>query len=121
MRYSATNFSRNGISDWLAQRVSAYVLGAYFVVVLGFIVCQSPDYAAWHAFMSHTAMKVFTLTSILALAAHAWVGIWTVLTDYVTVRQMGPKANVLRIILQTGMVFFIFLCVVWALQILWGI
>lgn len=120
MRYSATNLGRSGISDWLAQRVSAYILGVYFVVVLGFIVCQSPDYAAWHAFMTNTAMRIFSLMAVLALAAHAWVGIWTVLTDYVTERQMGPKGNGLRIILQSGMVLFIFVFVVWAIQILWG-
>lgn len=121
MRRSATNFSKNGISDWLAQRVSAYVLGVYFVVVLGFLVCQAPvDFAQWQAFMTSTAMRYFTLVSLLALAAHAWIGIWTVLTDYVTERQMGAKANFLRILATSAMVISIFVFVVWAIQILWG-
>jgi hypothetical protein len=33
----------------------------------------------------------------LSLAAHAWIGMWGVLTDYLTERLMGPKGNVLRI------------------------
>ena len=28
---SVTSFSRNGVSDWLVQRVSAVLLGVYFV------------------------------------------------------------------------------------------
>lgn len=121
MRNSATSFSRSGLSDWLVQRVSAYILGLYFVVVLGFLLCRAPvDYATWHAFMTCNAMRIFSLLAVLALAAHAWIGMWTVFTDYVTERQMGPKANFLRIVLQAGMAIFIFVFVVWTIQILWG-
>ncbi len=121
MRNSATSFSRSGLSDWLVQRVSAYILGLYFVVVLGYVVCNSPlGYAQWHAFMTCNVMRIFSLLAVLALAAHAWIGMWTVFTDYVTERQMGAKANILRLVLQTGMALFIFVCVVWGIQILWG-
>lgn len=121
MRNSATSFSRSGVSDWLVQRVSAYILAAYFFVIVGFLICnQELDYRQWHAFMTHPAMGIFTLLSLLALAAHAWVGMWTVLTDYVTERQMGPRATFLRLVLLVGMVLVIFVYVVWGVQILWG-
>ena len=70
--------------------------------------------------MTCTAMRIFSLLALLALAAHAWVGLWTVLTDYVTERQMGAKAAVIRLFLQTGMAICIFVYVVWGIQILWG-
>lgn len=121
MRNSATSFSRSGLSDWLVQRVSAYILAAYFFVIVGFLLCQGDvDYAQWYAFMTSTAMRIFTLLALLALAGHAWVGMWTVFTDYVTERQLGPKASVLRLVLQVGMAIFIFVYVVWGIQILWG-
>lgn len=121
MRYSATSFSRSGVSDWLAQRVSAYVLAAYFVVIVGYLLGNPGlEYAQWHSFMSCNAMRVFSLLALLALAAHAWVGMWTVFTDYVTELQMGAKATVIRLVLQTGMVIGIFVYVVWGIQILWG-
>lgn len=121
MRNSATSFSRSGLSDWLVQRVSAYILAAYFFVIVGFLLCQSDvGYAQWYAFMTSTAMRIFTLLALLALAGHAWVGMWTVFTDYVTERQLGPKASVLRLVLQVGMAIFIFVYVVWGIQILWG-
>ena len=121
MRNSATSFSRSGLSDWLVQRVSAYILAAYFLVIAGFLVCsQGVGYVEWYSFMTSTAMRIFTLLALLALAGHAWVGLWTVFTDYVTERQMGPKASVLRLLLQVGMAIFIFVYVVWGIQILWG-
>ncbi len=121
MRNSATSFSRSGVSDWVVQRVSAYILGAYFLFIVGYLLCSKGVYFSdWYALMSSTGMRIFTLLAILALAAHAWVGLWTVFTDYVTERQMGPKATVIRLILQVGMALFIFVYVVWGIQILWG-
>lgn len=121
MRYSATSFSRSGVSDWLAQRVSAYILAAYFFVIVGFLLCNPGlEYAQWNEFMGCNAMRIFTLAALLALAAHAWVGMWTVFTDYVTELQMGAKATIIRLVLQTGMVAGIFVYVVWGIQILWG-
>jgi len=121
MRSSATSFSRSGVADWLVQRVSAYILAAYFVVIVGFLVFNpGVDYTQWHGFMTCTAMRIFSLLALLALAAHAWIGLWTVFTDYVTERQMGAKATVIRLFLQTGMAICIFVFVVWGIQILWG-
>jgi succinate dehydrogenase / fumarate reductase membrane anchor subunit len=42
-----------------------------------------------------------------------------VLTDYVTVRLMGPRATVLRVLLQVGMVGALLAYVIWAVDILW--
>jgi len=121
MRNSATSFSRSGLSDWLIQRVSAYILGAYFLFIVGYLLCnKGVDFSTWYALMSCTAMRIFTLLAILALAAHAWVGLWTVFTDYITERQMGPKAAVIRLVFQTGMALSVFVYVVWGIQILWG-
>ena len=121
MRNSATSFSRSGLSDWLIQRVSAYILGAYFLFIVGYLLCTKDVYFSdWYALMSSTGMRIFTLLAILALAAHAWVGLWTVFTDYITERQMGPKAAVIRLVFQTGMALFVFVYVVWGIQILWG-
>lgn len=121
MMKSATSFSRSGLSDWLVQRVSAVILALYFVVVLGYIVCHGDlSYTDWHGFMTSTLMRVFNLLALLALAGHAWVGIWTVLTDYITVRQIGPAATFWRLILQVGMGLSIFVFVVWGIQIFWG-
>jgi len=119
---SVTSFSRSGLSDWLIQRVSAVVLAAYFIFMGGYLLFNGAglDYTQWVVLHQGIVMRVFSLLAILSLAAHAWIGLWAVLTDYVTDRLMGPKATVLRILLQVGMIAVTLIYVVWAITILWG-
>ena len=118
---SATNFSRSGVSDWILQRVSAVILAVYFVVIIGWLIFASEvSYSTWHDFMTCTVMRIFSLWAIVSLAAHAWIGMWTVFTDYLTVRQMGSKASFIRLFAQIGMALVIFVYVVWGIMILWG-
>ncbi len=119
MRNSATSFSRSGLSDWIVQRVSAVILGVYTVLMV-VVWLGHPTFACWHAFMSSTSMRIATLLALLALAGHAWIGIWTVLTDYVTVRHMGPKAVPVRLSLEVLTVLALFVYLVWGIQIMWG-
>lgn len=118
---SATSFSRSGLSDWLIQRVSAIILALYTVWVLGFIALNPGlDYTAWQAFMTNPAMRIFTFLALLSFAAHAWVGLWTVLTDYLTERALGARGNVIRLVLQVAMAIALFVVIVWGVQIIWG-
>lgn len=119
---SVTSFGRSGLSDWLVQRVSAVILAAYFIFMGVYLLRNGSglDYQQWVALHQGLAMRVFSLLAILALAAHAWIGLWAVLTDYITERLMGPKATALRVLLQLGMIVIIVIYVVWAINILWG-
>ena len=119
---SVTSLGRSGLSDWLIARVSAYVMTAYLIFIVGYLML-TPDlnYTQWAALNSSLPMRMFSLVTILSIAAHAWIGMWCVLTDYVTVRLIGPKATALRIIFQLGMIAITLLYVVWAIDILWGI
>ena len=119
---SVTSFGRSGLSDWLLQRVTAVVLAAYVIFLAGYLVINSDlQYEQWVALHSHFCMKVFNVMAVLSVAVHAWIGLWAVLTDYVTVRLMGPKATPIRIVLQLAMIAVIFVYVLWAIDILWGI
>jgi succinate dehydrogenase membrane anchor subunit len=116
---SVTSFGRSGLSDWLVQRVSGVILLAYFICIGG-ILMGGVDHASWQGIFEGTAMRVFTLLAILSLAAHAWIGMWAVGTDYITERLMGKKGNVLRLAFQVGCGLVIFVYVIWGIQILWG-
>ena len=119
---SVTSFGRSGLSDWLLQRVTAVVLAAYVIFLAGYVLINSDlQYEQWVALHSHFCMKVFNVMAVLSVAVHAWIGLWAVLTDYVTVRLMGPKATPIRIVLQLAMIAVIFVYVLWAIDILWGI
>ena len=116
---SVTSFGRSGLSDWLVQRVSGVILLAYFICI-GATLLGGVDYAQWQAMFELTSMRIFTLLAILSLAAHAWIGMWAVGTDYLTERLMGKKGNVLRLAYQIVCSLVIFIYVIWAIQILWG-
>jgi succinate dehydrogenase / fumarate reductase membrane anchor subunit len=116
---SVTSFGRSGLSDWLVQRVSAVIILAWFMCIGGTLM-GGVDYAQWKTIFDGTSMRVFTLLAILSLAAHAWIGMWAVGTDYLTERLMGPRGNVLRLAYQIGCSLVIFVYVIWGIQILWG-
>lgn len=111
---SATGLTGSGSRDWVVQRVSAIILAIYSVVILGwFLVTPEVNYATWHGFMMALPMKIFSLLAILSLAGHAWVGMWTIFTDYV---HSG-----LRLVLQSLMIIAVVIYTVWAIGIFWGL
>lgn len=117
-----TSFGRSGLSDWLVQRVSGVVLAVYTFWVVGYLLTHGNlEYAQWVAVHQNFAVRVLSLAAVLALAAHAWIGLWAVLTDYVTVRLIGEKATAIRMFLQLAMIAVILIYVIWAIEILWGV
>lgn len=118
---SVTGLGRSGVADWLVQRVSAVILGVYFIGLLGYLLFNSDlDYAQWQALFSATWMRIASLLALVSLCAHAWVGLWTVATDYLTPAMVGKNANVLRFLFQAACILLIFIYLVWGIQILWG-
>lgn len=111
---SVTNLGRSGVFDWLIQRVTAYVLALYTLFLLGFMVFSDVNYETWSALFGQTWFRIFTLLALLSLGAHAWVGLWTVTTDYI--KAMAPRFLVQAV---CGLTMFVY--VVWGIQILWGL
>ena len=118
---AVTTFGRSGLSDWLIQRFSAVVLAAYAVFITVFLV-TTPEltYEIWAGLFSQLWMRVFTLLVLLSCAAHGWIGLWGVLTDYVTTRMMGSSALALRMIILTVYALITLTYLVWGVEILWG-
>jgi len=117
---SVTSFGRSGLSDFVVQRVSAVVIALYVLLVAGFFV-QTPnvDHAHLLAFFTSLPMKMFSTLVVLATAAHAWIGMWTIGTDYVRPHYFGAHATVFRITYQFGCLLILFVYVLWGLQIFW--
>ncbi len=112
---SVTSLGRSGLYDWLIQRGSAVVVALYVVVILGFLV-TTPDltYMQWREFMGGLCMKIFNLITLISIIAHAWVGLWTISTDYI-------KPVVIRLVFQVACGVAAFAYFVWAIDILWGV
>lgn len=118
---AVTNLGRSGLSDWIIQRASAVVLAAYtFFIVVYLVVNPGIGYEQWSGLYSQLWMRIFSLLVLLSIAAHGWIGLWGVLTDYVTSRMMGDKALTMRVIALSlyGLVTVSYL--VWGVEILWG-
>ncbi len=112
---SITSLGRTGAYDWLMQRASALVLALYTLFWVGyFLATPDLDYQQWAALFEQTWMRVFTLLALISLGLHAWVGLWTITTDYI-------KAAAPRFVIQAlcGLIMFVYL--VWGVEILWGL
>ena len=117
----STNLGRSGTFDFLYQRFSAIVLLVYLVLVAGFIVCNpGMSFETWQAFFAPTWMRVFSSLTLLSIVVHAWTGLWSVTTDYLTARVLGSKATAVRLTAQAGYSLILFYYLVWGLQIVWG-
>jgi len=111
---NVTTLGRNGIHDWLLLRASAIVIVLYVIYMLGF-VAFGPDitYETWRGFFATSITKVFTLLTLLSIMAHAWIGLWQVLTDYV-------KSVALRLVLQLVVVVVLLVYLLYGTIVVWG-
>ena len=110
---SATNFSRSGLRDWIIQRVSAVVLALYVITLfVFFIINPGLNFATWQNFFYNPFMQIFSFLALLSLVAHAWIGVWTIFTDYV-----NPKG--LRIVLESIMALALLAYIAWGVSIIW--
>ena len=113
---SVTNLGRSGLYDWVVQRLTAVILALYTLFLLGFVIA-SPDlqFSQWQGLFAQTWMKVFSLAALISICAHAWVGMWTISTDYLT------KSAALRFAFQLVCAGFLFVYLVWGIDILWSV
>jgi succinate dehydrogenase / fumarate reductase, membrane anchor subunit len=121
-----------GMRDWLAQRITAVVMGVFTIVLLvqyllpayarnvagervtdasGKLVALA-GYDKWAGIFAPQWMKLLTFVVIVSLAYHAWVGMRDVWMDYV-------KSFALRLTLQMLTIVWLVACLGWAIQVLW--
>lgn len=111
---SVTSLTGNGLKDWLIQRVSAIYLAIYLIGLLAYVGCHRPiTFDIWQALFQTTAMQIATGLAILMFVLHAWIGIWTVTTDYI-------KCTVVRVLVQVLVALFLGTQLIWGFMIVWG-
>jgi len=112
---SVTSYSGSGLRDWVVQRVTAVVLAAYFIYLGIFLLQHQPlVYSAWRELFSHISMKIATLLAFGSLALHAWIGLWTIFTDYV-------KPFKIRLLLQIFVILTLLSYFSYGVIILWSL
>lgn len=104
--------NHRGFYDWIVQRVSAVLIGAYVIFIVAFILTHQPlIYPVWHSLFSHLLMKIATFLVVIAILWHAWIGLWTVFTDYI-------KCGFLRLFLEILLVLVLLSYFAWCLDAL---
>jgi succinate dehydrogenase / fumarate reductase, membrane anchor subunit len=112
---AATSYSGNGLRDWLVQRVTAVILALYVIYLGCYVLLHHPlTFVAWQHLFGHTSMKIATLFAFGSLALHAWIGMWTIFTDYVKPFKIRLPLQVLTILTLLG--YFSY-----GVIILWGL
>ena len=106
--------SSRGLKDWIWQRVSAVLLSVYLVFILRYFMLH-PDlnYNQWHLLVKAMWFKVATVIMFISLIIHAWVGLWTIFTDYLHNTQV-------RWVLQCLVIIGFIVYLLWTVLILWG-
>ena len=107
------SFTNSGVADWAWQRYTAVIMTVYILSMFGYVFTHQITYASWSALFELQIMKLATFTFIGCLIIHAWIGIWTVITDYV-------KCPVASRVLNGIFILGYFVCFAWSAAILWG-
>lgn len=111
---NVTSLTGNGLKDWLIQRATAVFLAGYTIFLLYFFLSHSPmEMSVWHELWSCHAFQIASVITIVSVSLHAWIGIWTVTTDYI-------KCTILRLSLQLLVLAWLLAQLIWAVMIIWG-
>lgn len=111
---NVTSLGRSGLQDWLIQRVSAIVIALYSFFLIGYAFFHYPlNFTQWSYLFSCVPMKIITFLFMLSVVMHAWIGLWTVFTDYI-------KCTYLRVSLQVLLAFTLLYYLIWTVVILRG-
>jgi succinate dehydrogenase / fumarate reductase membrane anchor subunit len=104
-----------GVRDWLIQRVTAFVMALFALLVLGIVLFDRPQhYGAWKGLLSQQWLRLASLLFLLAVFWHAWIGVRDILMDYV-------KPTGVRLALQVGVVLLLAAYTLWSIEILWSL
>jgi succinate dehydrogenase / fumarate reductase membrane anchor subunit len=113
---NVTSLTRSGLRDWLFQRVSAIIIGIYVIFLATFILCHPHmEYATWQSLFAHTLMRIATVIVLIAILIHAYIGMWTISTDYLT------KSTPIRLLFQVVVWVALIAFLIWGIMILWGL
>ena len=117
-----------GSTLFFIQRFSALFLLGYSLWIMTFVFLNQPlEFTAWQIFTNQSEFLILTTLVAFISILHAYIGLWTVGTDYFTSRTLGflhPElakyANLIRgiytlIFCIVGLlIIFIILLTIWS-------
>ena len=119
------SFSRRGLLDFVVQRVSAFIMAAYVCVLLWFFLANEVSHQVLVNFFLSTPMQIFSALTILSILGHAWVGLWTIGTDYIQrahlefIPGLANLSTAIRFSYQVVCLLVMSIYLIWAMKLIW--
>ena len=114
--------AKSGVTQFIMQRVSAVLIGLYVLCVIGFFsISGDMDYFLLRNYFSSLGMQIFSSLTVLAIMIHAWIGLWTIATDYLREHYLGRFAKKIRLLFQGASIFVLCLFGIWGLCLVWSL
>ena len=119
------SFSRRGLLDFVVQRVSAFIMTAYVGVLLWFFLANEMSHQVLVDFFLSTPMQIFSALTILSILGHAWVGLWTIGTDYIQrahlefIPGLANFSTAIRFSYQVVCLLVMSIYLIWAMKLIW--
>ena len=80
----------NGSFIWYTQRYTSIIILCYLIYILSFIFTnQDINFFSWSDFFLSFQVRFLSSIVFLVIVLHAFIGLWTVGTDYLTKRTLG--------------------------------
>jgi len=75
---------------WYTQRYTSLIILSYLIYILSFIFTnQDTNFFSWSDFFLSFQVRFLSSIVFLVIVLHAFIGLWTVGTDYLTKRTLG--------------------------------
>ena len=75
---------------WYTQRYTSLIILCYIIYILSFIFTnQDINFFSWSDFFLSFQVRFLSSIVFLVIVLHAFIGLWTVGTDYLTKRTLG--------------------------------
>ena len=75
---------------WYTQRYTSLMVLSYLIYILSFIFTnQDINFFSWSDFFLSFQVRFLSSIVFLVIVLHAFIGLWTVGTDYLTKRTLG--------------------------------
>ena len=114
------SLGRSGLFDFLVQRLTAVILGLFALCVGGwFAVNPGAGHAELVGYLGSPVMLVFSSLAAVSFIAHAWVGMWTIGTDYLRPHYFGGLATAVRVGYQVVVVLALLAYGAWVILVIW--
>lgn len=105
----------SGLRWWVIQRFSSLVVSIGCVGFAAyFFLHPQLDFLEWRLLFDNLCLKVFVLLFVFSLSAHAWIGVWTVITDYI-------KCPFFRLVLHSCVFTTLLVSCLATLVIMWSV